>query len=139
MCKQFLPLLRPSSSIVNVGSISAQHADGKLAMYNASKGFVHSLTRSIALDHGPDIRCNAVCPGWIMTSMADTAFDLASDPAAAKADAMSRHPMRRLGSPDDVARVLLFLASDQASWITGQTVVVDGGLTAGSPLQPGLF
>ena len=72
--------------IVNVGSISGRVSDHGMAVYNASKAAVHGLTRSIAIDHGAEgIRCNAVLPGWIATPMADTAFDLATDPAAARA------------------------------------------------------
>ena len=73
-------------------------ADPGMALYNASKAFVHGLTRSIAVDHGPALRCNAICPGWIMTGMADAAFALSRDPAAAKEDALQRHPVaRRVG------------------------------------------
>ena len=73
-CRALIPLLRDGGggAIVNIGSISGFHADPAMALYNASKGFVHGLTRSIAVDHGPEgIRCNAVCPGWILTGMAD--------------------------------------------------------------------
>ena len=72
--------------------------DPSMALYNASKAFVHGLTRSIAVDHGPAVRCNAVSrPGWIMTGMADAAFALAEDPETAKTEALARHPVRRFG------------------------------------------
>lgn len=125
--------------IVNVGSISGMVSDPGMALYNASKAFVHSLTRSIAVDHGPAVRCNAVCPGWIMTAMADDAFSVAASPAAAKADALSRHPAGRFGRPGDVAAMVSWLVSKDAEFVTGQTFVIDGGLTAVSPLQPRLF
>ena len=127
------------ASIVNIGSISGMVADPRMALYNASKAFVHGLTRSIAVDHGPDIRCNAICPGWIVTDMADAAFGLAEDPAAAKSDALARHPTGRLGAPGDIANLALWLASDESAFATGQCYTLDGGLTAASPLNPGFF
>ncbi len=125
--------------IVNVGSISGVVADPSMALYNASKAFVHGLTRSMAVDHGPQVRCNAVQPGWIVTDMAQDAFALARDPDAARQDAVARHPAGRLGEPVDIANVVAWLASDQAGFVTGQCFTVDGGLTAASPLNPGLF
>lgn len=140
MCRAVLPFMAEhGGSIVNIGSISGNVADPKMAVYNASKAFVHGLTRSIAVDHGPKVRCNAVCPGWIMTEMAADGFDLARDPVRAKADAISRHPAGRLGAPADIANAVAWLVSDQAAFATGQCFVLDGGLTAASPLQPGLF
>ena len=141
-CRAAIPRLAATGggAIVNIGSISGNAADPQMALYNASKAFVHGLTRSIAVDHGRDgIRCNAICPGWIMTGMADAAFDLAKDPAAAKADALARHAAGRFGMPEDIARAVVWLASPQAAFVTGQTLTVDGGLTAATPLQPGLF
>lgn len=139
MCRALIPRMSAGGSIINIGSISGQTADPGLALYNASKAFVHGLTRSIAVDHGPHIRCNAICPGWIMTSMADAAFDLASDPDRAKSDALARHPAGRFGQPSDIAAMAAWLASDQSAFTTGQCFTVDGGLTAASPLNPGLF
>lgn len=139
MCRALIPRMSAGGSIINIGSISGQTADPGLALYNASKAFVHGLTRSIAVDHGPHIRCNAICPGWIMTSMADAAFDLASDPDRAKSDALARHPAGRFGQPSDIAAMAAWLASDQSAFTTGQCFTIDGGLTAASPLNPGLF
>ena len=139
MCRAMIPRMTKGGSIINIGSISGQTADPGLALYNASKAFVHGLTRSIAVDHGPHVRCNAICPGWIMTGMADAAFDVATDPDMAKSDAMARHPAGRFGLPSDIAAMAAWLASDQSAFTTGQCFVVDGGLTAASPLNPGLF
>ena len=139
MCRAFIPRMSQGGSIINIGSISGNTADPGLAIYNASKAFVHGLTRSIAVDHGPAVRCNAICPGWIMTGMADAAFEVADDPAAAKTDALARHPSGRFGQPSDIAAMALWLASDQSSFATGQLFTVDGGMTAASPLNPGLF
>ena len=139
MCRAYIPAMPKGSSIINIGSISGQTADPGLALYNASKAFVHGLTRSIAVDHGPQVRCNAICPGWIMTGMADAAFAVATNPDVAREDALARHPAGRFGQPSDIAAMAAWLASDQSGFITGQCFVVDGGLTAASPLNPGLF
>ncbi len=132
-------LTRDGGVIVNIGSISGVVADLSSALYNASKAFVHALTRSIAIDHGPQVRCNAVLPGWIETDMADEGFDLAADPEEARADAVRRHPLGRFGRPADIANIVAWLVSDEAAWATGQCFTVDGGLTAASPLRPELF
>jgi len=138
-CRACIPIMSAGGSIINIGSISASTADPGLALYNASKAFVQGLTRSIAVDHGPGIRCNAISPGWIMTGMADAAFAVAEDPAAAKTDALQRHPAGRFGEPADIASLAVWLASDEAAFATGQCYTLDGGLTASSPLNPGLF
>jgi meso-butanediol dehydrogenase/(S,S)-butanediol dehydrogenase/diacetyl reductase len=125
--------------IVNLGSIAGMASDHGMAAYNASKAGVHGLTRSVAVDHGHEgIRCNAICPGWIMTEMALEAFALADDPAAAERKAVARHPVGRLGRPEDIAAMAAWLASDDAAFATGQLFTVDGGLIAGSPINPAL-
>lgn len=140
LCRALLPSMDERGGvIVNIGSISGSCADGGMALYNASKAFVHGLTRSIALDHGPRVRCSAIQPGWVQTEMASSAFALSADPRSAEADALLRHPLRRLGRPEDIANAVVWLASEQASFVTGQCFVIDGGLTAASPLQPALF
>lgn len=139
VCRAVIPQMRAGGSIINIGSISGNVADPSMALYNASKAFVHGLTRSIAVDHGPTVRCNAICPGWIETGMLDAGFDLAKDPTKAKTDALARHAVKRFGKPDDIAAMALWLASDESSFATGQLFTVDGGMTAASPLSPGLF
>lgn len=140
LCREVLPQMAEHGGvIVNIGSVSGASADPSMALYNASKAFVHGLTRSIAVDHGPRVRCNAISPGWIDTGMADGAFALADDPGAARQDALARHPAGRLGAPEDIANAVAWLASSQAEFVTGQCFTVDGGLTAASPLRPGLF
>lgn len=139
MCRAFIPRMPEGGAIINIGSISGQAADPSMALYNASKAFVHGLTRSIAVDHGPHIRCNAICPGWIETGMLEAGFAQATDPAAAKDDALARHAVRRFGRPEDVAALAVWLASEEAGFATGQMFTLDGGLTAASPLNPGVF
>lgn len=140
MCRAVLPgMTRFGGVIVNIGSISATLADPSMALYNASKAFVHGLTRSIAVDHGPAVRCNTIAPGWIATDMADAAFQLAADPVAAKRDSEARHPAGRLGTPADIANAVIWLASPNAAFVTGQCFTVDGGLTSASPLRADLF
>lgn len=140
LCRAVLPgMAEHGGAIVNIGSVSGRVADPGMALYNASKAFVHALTRSIAVDHGPAVRCNSVLPGWVETDMVDAAFAVADDPGAARRDALARHPAGRLGGPEDVAAAVSWLVSDDAAFVTGQTLTVDGGLTAASPLRPGLF
>ena len=92
------------------------------------------------MDHGHKvIRFNAIYPEWIMTEIADKGYAIAKNPEVAKADALLRHPSGRFGQPTDIARAVVWLASDDAEFITGQTLTVDGGLVAASPLQPTLF
>lgn len=141
-CRAFIPNMAVSGggSIINIGSISGRVADPSMAIYNASKAFVHGLTRSIAVDHGKQgIRCNAIAPGWIMTDMANAAFELAKNPETARRDALLRHPAGRFGQATDIASLAVWLASDESKFATGQVYTVDGGVTAASPLQPGLF
>ena len=140
MCREALKDMATSKgNIINIGSISGHVSDPSMALYNASKAFVHGLTRSIAIDHGPQVRCNAVCPGWIMTQMAEDGFALAKDPERAMSDAMARHPVGRFGKPEDIANIISWLASDESSYVSGACMTVDGGMTSASPLNPGLF
>ena len=136
-CRAAIRSMRNSGGgcIVNIGSISGDVADHGMAVYDASKGAVHALTRAIAADHGADgIRCNAVAPGWTATAMVDAAFASTGDPAAALAEAEARHPTGRIGTPDDIAGLVLWLASDESGFVSGSVFTIDGGLTAGSPI-----
>ena len=141
-CRKFIPVMGTTGggSIINLGSISGLAADPGMAVYNASKAFVHGLTRSIALDHGPDgIRCNAICPGWIVTQMLESSLASAHDKTAAGRDVLRRHVVGRLGQPSDIAAAAIYLASAEAAFVTGQTLVVDGGVTSTTPIRPDLF
>ncbi|MEM6566540.1 MAG: SDR family NAD(P)-dependent oxidoreductase [Pseudomonadota bacterium] len=125
------------SSVINFGSYDGFIADPGLACYCATKGAVHALTRAMAVDHGPDgVRVNAVCPGFIETPMLDAFFkgDGAGgdghSPEALKEAACDVHPIRSYGQPEDVANLVLWLASDEARYASGQLWVIDGGLSA---------
>ena len=128
-----------AGNIINIGSISGHVSDPSMALYNASKAFVHGMTRSIAVDDGPQVRCNAICPGWIMTQMSEDGFALANDPEKAMSDALARHPVGRFGKPEDIAEMVSWLASDKSAYVSGACFTVDGGMTSASPLNPGLF
>jgi len=127
-----LPVMRAQGggAVVNVASISGLGGDRGLAAYNAAKAAVINLTRTAALEVAPlGVRVNAVCPGLIDTPALRRAFARAPEREAGTRAAV---PVRRFGRADEVARAILFLASDDASYVTGTTLVVDGGLSAGS-------
>jgi len=110
-------------SVVNVSSVSGVRPAPMIAMYGASKAMLISLTESLAVELGPAVRVNAVAPAVVKTSFASLLFEGREEEVA------SAYPLRRLGVPEDVAGMVAFLLSDDASWITGQTVVLDGGVT----------
>ncbi|MEO1193793.1 MAG: glucose 1-dehydrogenase [Pseudomonadota bacterium] len=131
--KALLPLIRKAGggSIINFGSYDGFIADPSLAAYCATKGAVHALTRAMACDHGPEnIRVNAICPGFIDTPMLQSFFGSAGDIESLKQKVRDIHPMRRYGTPDDVASLVTWLAGDEARYASGQLWVLDGGLTA---------
>ncbi len=132
-CKQAVGLMRKAGggSIVNFGSYDGFMADPRLAAYCASKGGVHALTRAVAVDYGPEgIRCNAVCPGYIDTPMLQSFFGSSGNIDSLREELRRIHPVRRYGTPEDVAGLVLWLASDEAGYASGQLWVLDGGLTA---------
>jgi 3-oxoacyl-[acyl-carrier protein] reductase len=110
-------------AVVNVSSVSGVRPAPMIAMYGASKAMLISLTESLAVELGPTVRVNAVAPAVVKTSFASLLFEGREEEVA------SAYPLRRLGVPEDVAGMVAFLLSDDASWITGQTVVLDGGVT----------
>ena len=119
-------------SIVNFGSYDGFIADPNLAAYCATKGAVHALTRAMACDHGPEnIRVNAICPGYVDTPMLQSFFgDWATSSEPESEEARRVHPMRRYGTPEDMANLVNWLAGDEARYASGQLWVLDGGLSA---------
>ena len=131
--KHALPLMRRAGggSIINFGSYDGFIADPNLAAYCATKGAVHALTRAMACDHGPDnIRVNAVCPGYVDTPMLKSFFDSMGDAETLREEARRVHPMRRYGTPQDMANLVNWLAGDEARYASGQLWILDGGLSA---------
>lgn len=130
-CRAALPQMqhRGGGSIVNIASVNALMAFGETA-YSAAKAGVIALTRNMAVNYGPDgIRVNAICPGTIATDAWRPVVE--QDPEIF--DRLAKvYPLKRVGRPEDIANVALFLASDEAGFVTGATVVADGGITAGS-------
>ncbi|MFT7601615.1 MAG: NAD(P)-dependent dehydrogenase (short-subunit alcohol dehydrogenase family), partial [Acidimicrobiales bacterium] len=124
-------LERGGGSIINTASISGLHGDGGAVVYAASKAAVINLTRAMATDHSADgIRVNAICPGTIETPPVKR---MMSDPAVLKVN-IDAHSIGRLGQPEEIANAALWLASDESSFVTGEHLVVDGGLRSRSPL-----
>ncbi len=130
---------RGGGSILNVASVQGYACQRGVAAYATSKGAIHSLTRALALDHAADnIRVNSISPGSIRTPMlARSAAHFAPDLSAEEAFARfgAAHPLKRIGTPEEVAELAAFLASDNAGFCTGGDYLVDGGLLAGIGVQ----
>ncbi|MGD9753016.1 MAG: SDR family NAD(P)-dependent oxidoreductase [Acidimicrobiia bacterium] len=127
-CRAALPhLVASGGCVVNTASISGLFADPGLIAYNTSKGAVVNFTRNFALDHASQgVRCNSVCPGGVATPMLQRTLDHHAEQYERLV------PMARPGRPEEIAAAICFLASDDASYITGHNLVVDGGVTAGT-------
>ena len=110
-------------AVVNVSSVAGLRASPGIGMYGVSKAALIRLTMELAAELGPLIRVNAVAPAVVKTKFATALFEGREEQVSAA------YPMKRLGLPEDIAGVVAFLLSDQASWVTGQTVVLDGGVT----------
>ncbi|GAC1409713.1 MAG: SDR family oxidoreductase [Actinomycetota bacterium] len=119
-------------SIVNTASVAGLVGLRDRSAYCASKGAVIAFTRQVALQYaGTGVRCNCLCPGTVDSPWVGRLLDEAEDPVAARASLIARQPIGRLGTPEEIAKAALYLASDDASFITGSAMVIDGGLTAG--------
>ena len=132
-----LPIMADGGgSIVNISSLGALVAPGEMAAYITSKAAIVGLTRSMAVDFGPKgIRVNTLCPGWVLTPMSEAELahyaienNITTDEAIAHA---TRYlPLRRMAQPEEIARCVRFLASDESSFVTGTTLIADGGSSA---------
>jgi NAD(P)-dependent dehydrogenase (short-subunit alcohol dehydrogenase family) len=128
-----LPPMRKAGggSIINVASTLGMVGARNRAAYAASKGAVVLLTKGMAIDHGHDnIRVNAICPSFVETELTAAVLDKAPDPAAVRRERTAAHPLGRLGQPEDIAGLAVYLASDESSWVTGAALPVDGGYLA---------
>lgn len=133
--KYFLPYLKESKgNIVNMSSVNGYFVEPMCAGYCTTKAAIIGLTKAMAIDHGPEgIRVNCICPGYIDAGLAEGYFQAQPDPAKAREEAGKLHALWRIGRPEEVGRVAVFLASEDASFMTGSSVVVDGGFGSGLP------
>jgi NAD(P)-dependent dehydrogenase (short-subunit alcohol dehydrogenase family) len=133
MSRAAMPELRRAGggAIVNIGSILGLIGMKNRAAYCASKGAVTLLTKAMALDHAAEgVRVNCICPSLVETELVQGLFTSQPDPKAARQARVEQIPLGRLGRPEDVANLALFLASEESSWITGAAIPLDGGLSA---------
>ena len=133
--KYFLPYLRiTKGSIVNMSSVNGFFVEPMCAGYCTTKAAIIGLTKAMAIDHGHEgVRVNCICPGYIDAGLAEGYFQSQPDPAKARVEAGRLHALWRIGKPEEVARVAVFLSGDDASFMTGASVVVDGGFGSGLP------
>jgi NAD(P)-dependent dehydrogenase (short-subunit alcohol dehydrogenase family) len=128
-----LPYLRKAGggSIINIASVLGLNGARNRAAYASSKGAVVLLTKCMAIDHGREnIRVNAICPGFVETELTRRVLSEAPDPQAVRRERVAVHPLGRLGQPQDIAGLAVFLASDESAWLTGAALPLDGGYLA---------
>ena len=133
LTKYAAPHLRQSTkkpSIINAGSTGSHLGYPQCPVYNSTKGGIMMLTKSTAVDLAPDVRCNCYCPGSVDTPMVERFRAAAEDPEALERFMVATHLIPRLGRPEEVAKLVCFLASDDAEWITGGVYLIDGGSLA---------
>ena len=133
LSRSALPHMRKSGggSIINVASVLGINGARNRAAYAASKGATILLTKCMAIDHGHEnIRVNAICPSFVETDLTAEVMRRAADPEAVRRERVSVHPAGRLGQPEDMAGMAVYLASDESAWVTGAALAVDGGYLA---------
>ena len=134
-CKHGVRVMKEfgAGSIINLSSVSGMIGGFNLAAYNSSKGAVRMLTKSVALHcarAGYGIRCNSIHPTFIETPMLESMIRDSPDPEKARQTLVRQVPLRRIGKPDDVANMIVYLASDESNFVTGTEMVIDGGVIA---------
>ena len=134
-CKHGVRVMKEfgAGSIINLSSVSGMIGGFNLAAYNSSKGAVRMLTKSVALHcarAGYGIRCNSIHPTFIETPMLESMIRDSPDPEKARQTLVRQVPLRRIGKPDDVAKMIVYLASDESTFVTGTEMVIDGGVIA---------
>ena len=133
LSRAVLPHLRKAGggSIINVASVLGINGARNRASYAPSKGAVVLLTKCMAIDHGAEnIRVNAICPSFVETDLTAAVLSQVADPQAVRRERIAIHPLGRLGRPEDIAGLAVYLASDESSWVTGAVFPVDGGYLA---------
>jgi NAD(P)-dependent dehydrogenase (short-subunit alcohol dehydrogenase family) len=133
-CRAAIPHLKEqeSGAVVNVASLAGVIGQPYAAAYSFTKGGVTTLTKSIAVELGKHgVRANAVCPGFIDTPLVQQTLQERDDPEAARENLERQYALGRIGEPEEIAEAILFLASDEASFVTGHSLVVDGGFSSG--------
>lgn len=133
LSRAVLPHMRKAGggSIINMASVLGINGARNRAAYAPSKGAVVLLTKCMAIDHGQEnIRVNAICPGFVETDLTANVLRQAPDPEAVRRERTAVHPIGRLGRPEDIAGLAVYLASDELSWVTGAVFPVDGGYLA---------
>jgi NAD(P)-dependent dehydrogenase (short-subunit alcohol dehydrogenase family) len=133
LSRAVLPAMRKagSGSIINIASVLGINGARNRASYAPSKGAVVLLTKCMAIDHGHEnIRVNAICPSFVKTELTAAIIRNAPDPEAIRRERIGAHPIGRLGRPEDIAGLAVYLASDESSWMTGAALPVDGGYLA---------
>ncbi|RYG79474.1 SDR family oxidoreductase, partial [bacterium] len=128
--RRAIPMIqrRGGGAVINVSSVQAFVSQRSVAPYTTSKTALLGLTRSIAVDYAPSVRCVAVCPGTVLTEMFAWAIDHAPERAAVRGEAGDVHLAHRIGRPEEIAGLIAYLCSEEASFITGQSVRIDGGM-----------
>ena len=131
--QQAIPLMQRGGRgvVVNISSVQAFVSQRSVAPYTTSKTALLGLTRSIAIDFAPAIRCVAVCPGTVDTPMLHAALQESKDPDAVLEECRQMYPLKRIASPEEIATMILYLASDDAAFVTGQAFRIDGGVGIG--------
>lgn len=136
LCSKYvIPIMKKNGGgvIINVASAQAHISSSNMVHYTTAKSALLGLTRSLAIDFAPSIRAIAVCPGTVDTPMARSAWATSPDPDVVHQDSIDMHVLKRIGKPEEVGELIVFLCSDKASFITGQYMRIDGGLGINVP------